>query len=120
MADWFCFLSCTTKILCLNLDATRHGMTFGQVTNGCLSQITRKIHTDYLVHTPGLLVSQCVRDAQVIERMNSGLLSRATASNSCRENIGLSKLTSGSTLNSKVVERSGILSSFINREKDFV
>ncbi len=60
------------------------------------------MHTDYLGHTPSLVVSQCVRDAQVIERMNSGLLSRATASNSCRKNIGLLKLTSDSTLCSKV------------------
>jgi hypothetical protein len=40
----------------------------------------------------------------------TGLLSRAAASNSCRENIGLSNLSSDSTLYCKVAERRGILS----------
>ena len=50
---------------------------------------------------------------QLSERTLSqaGLLSRATASNSCREDIGLMKLLSGSTLYRKVAERRGILPS---------
>jgi len=39
----------------------------------------------------------------------AGLLSRATASNSCREDIGLTKLSPDSTLYRKVAERRGIL-----------
>jgi hypothetical protein len=56
------------------------------------------------------VVSQCVRGAQAIERKDSesaGLLSRAAASNSCRKNIGLSTLSSDSTLYRKVAERQG-------------
>jgi hypothetical protein len=30
------------------------------------------MYTDYVGHTPTLVVSQCVRGAEVIERMNSG------------------------------------------------
>ena len=49
---------------------------------------------------------------QLSERTLSqaGLLSRATASNSYREDIGLMKLLSGSTLYRKVAKRRGILS----------
>ncbi len=39
----------------------------------------------------------------------AGLLPRATANNSCRKNIGLSKLSQDSTLDCKVPERRGIL-----------
>jgi hypothetical protein len=41
----------------------------------------------------------------------AGLLSRATASNNCRKNIGLSKLSPDSNLYLKVAERRVILSS---------
>jgi hypothetical protein len=45
--------------------------------------------------------------------LQAGLLSRATASNSCRKNIGLSKLSPDSTLHRKVAKRRGILSFFL-------
>ncbi len=51
------------------------------------------------------MVSQCVRGTL----RQAGLLSRAIASDSCRENIGLSKLSPDSTLYCKVTERRGIL-----------
>ncbi len=40
----------------------------------------------------------------------AGLLSRAAASNICRKNIGLSKMSPNSTLYHKVAERRGIVS----------
>jgi hypothetical protein len=46
----------------------------------------------------------------------AGLLSRATASNSCRKNIGLTKLPPNSTLYCEVASRRGILSFFHNRQ----
>ncbi len=73
MATWLSYLALTTKVLYSNL---------GQLTNGCWSQITRTMHTSALV------ASQYVRGAL----RQTGLLSRATASNSCRENIRLSQL----------------------------
>jgi hypothetical protein len=73
----------------------------GQVTNVCLSRITRTMHTDYVWHTPTLVVSQCVRElkwSSLWTLRQAGLLSRVTASNSCKKNIGLSKLSPDSTL----------------------
>ena len=62
------------------------------------------------------LVSVSGELKQLNERTLSqaGLLSRATADISCKEDIGPLKLPSGSTLYRKVVERRGILPS---REK---
>jgi len=71
MAEWLCCLVRTNKVLCSNLGAARHRMTLGAGTNGCLSRITRMMHTDYVRHTPALLAGQCVWEAQVIERRNS-------------------------------------------------
>ncbi len=55
------------------------------------------------------MVSQCIRTVQVFERRNSarqvGVLSGAAAGDSGRKNIGLSKLSSDSTLYRKVAER---------------
>jgi hypothetical protein len=53
------------------------------------------------------MASQCVRGAL----RQTSLRSRATARNSCRKNIRLSKLSPDSTLYCKVAERRGILSS---------
>jgi len=43
----------------------------GQVTNDCLYRITQMMHTDYVWHTPALVLSRCVGGPQVIERRNS-------------------------------------------------
>jgi hypothetical protein len=43
----------------------------GLAAKGCLSRITRTMHTDYVWHTPALMVSQCVRETEVIEWRNS-------------------------------------------------
>ncbi len=89
----------------------------GQVTNGCVSQITRTMHTDYVWHAPALVSSMWLVSVYRELKWLSGwticqasLLSRATASNSCRTNIGLLKLFSDSTLYRKVAERWDILS----------
>jgi hypothetical protein len=79
MPEWLCSLA-----LCLNLDAT--------TVNGCMSRFIRTMHTDYVWHTPTLVVSQCVRGAQFIEQKNSAS-GWPSARNSCNKNIGLSKLS---------------------------
>jgi hypothetical protein len=76
------------------------------LTAVCLGSITRTMHMDYVWHTPTLVISQCVR-GWLNERTlcQVGLFSRATASNNCRKDIGLSKLSVDSTLYCKVAER---------------
>jgi hypothetical protein len=51
MNDWLCCLALTV------FEPRRHQTwsDLGQVTSGCLSQITRTMHTDYVWHTPGLV-----------------------------------------------------------------
>jgi hypothetical protein len=93
---------------------TQNGL--GQVANGCLSRIIRKMHTDYVWHTPAFVASMWwVSVYGELKWLSGGtlcqadLLSGATASNSFRKNIGLSKLSPDSTLYRKVAERRDIL-----------
>jgi hypothetical protein len=77
----------------------------GQVTSSCLSLITRTMHTDYVWHTPTLVASQFGWELKWLSGgtlRQAGFLSRATASNSCRKNMGLSKLSLDSILCRKV------------------
>jgi len=85
---------------------------FGQVTNVCLSWITRAMDTDYEGHAQALMASMCwvgvdrelkwLSDGTLDQ---AGLLPRATASNSCRKHIGLLKLSLDSSLYLKIAER---------------
>ncbi len=81
------------------LEVRRHQTEndFGQGINGCLSRINQTKSTDYVCHTPALVASQCVRGS-CSDWAEELCISRATASNSCRKNIGLSKLSPHSTL----------------------
>jgi hypothetical protein len=92
MAEWLCCLARATKVLCSNLGAIRH-------TSALLASM-------WLVSVYGEL--KWLSEGTLRQ---AGLLSRATASKSCRENIGLSKLSSNSTLYLKVAERRGYSSS---------
>jgi hypothetical protein len=74
MGEWLCCLARTIKVLGLNLGATRHRMTFDKsLMTVCLG-------------SPRETLCQ----------------PRAPASNSCRKNIGLSKLSPDSILYRKV------------------
>jgi hypothetical protein len=113
MADWFCYLASTIKVLCWNLGATRHRMTLDKsLTALYLGPSGQCILITCDIRRPLWLVSVYGE----LERLNdgtlrqAGLLSRARASNSCRKNIELSNLSPSSTLYRKVAERRDILS----------
>jgi hypothetical protein len=76
MAEWLCCLACTIKVRCSNRGATRYRMTLDN------SGMTVCLGSPNDAHW---LSGGTLR--QVI------LLSRATASNSCRKNIGLLTLS---------------------------
>jgi hypothetical protein len=99
------------KVMCSKLGANR------QVNKGFLSRISRTMYTDYLWHSPARVTSMSlVNVCGELKWLSGGtqyqadLLPRATAKNSCRKNIGLSKLFADSTLYCKLAERFGILS----------
>jgi hypothetical protein len=80
----------------------------------CLGSPGRGILITWVIHRPLRLVS-VYWELKWLSRgtlRQAGLLSGAIASDSCRKNIGLSKLTLDSTLYRKVAERRGILSFF--------
>jgi hypothetical protein len=81
MVEWLCCLACTIKVRCSNRGATRYRMTLNN------SGMTVCLGSPNDAHW---LSGGTLRQV--------GLLSRATASNSCRKNIGLSKLSPDSTL----------------------
>jgi hypothetical protein len=61
---------------------------------------SRQLPIDYVWHTPDLVVSRCVRELQWLNGgtlRQADLLPTTTTSNSRRKNIGLSKLSPGST-----------------------
>jgi hypothetical protein len=95
MTEWLCSLSRSTKVLCLNIGATRHRMTLEKsLTAVCLKLPGRCILITCDVHR-SLCVYGELSGGTVCQ---AGLLSKATASNSCQNNIGLSKLPPDSTL----------------------
>ncbi len=111
--EWLYCLACTTKLLCWNLGTTRHRMTLDQSrTAVCLGSPGRCILITCDIHWPLWLVSAYgeIKWLSGGTLHQAGLVSKATASNSCRKNIGLKKLSPDSTLYRKVTERPGILS----------
>ncbi len=101
MAEWLCCLARNIKVLCANFGATRHRMNLDKsLVAVCLGSPGRCILITCDMHRPLRLVSVYGE----VKRLSGktlhqvGLLSRATARNSCRKNIGLSKLSSDSTL----------------------
>ncbi len=108
-------LARTAKVLCSNFGATRHGMTLEKsLTAVCLGSPGRCILITCNIRWPLRLVS-VYEDPKWLSGgtlFQVCLLSRATTSNSCRKNIGLSKLFPASTLYRKVAEKRGILSFF--------
>lgn len=89
----------------------------GQGTNSCLSRITQKTHTNQVSHAPAFEASSMWLASVYREfkpysggtPCQAGLLSRGTASNTCTENIELSKLSPESTRYRKLAKRRGIL-----------
>ncbi len=74
------------------------------------------MHTDYVWHTPWLV--SVYGEFKWLTRNTlhrADLLYKATASNSCRKNIGLSKLPPDSTVYCKVADRWDILSFFLQQ-----
>jgi hypothetical protein len=104
MADWLCCLACTIKVPCSNFGATRHRMTLDKsLTAVFLGSPGRCILIMCDIHRPLWLVSvhgECKWLSGETLRP-ADLLSRATAGNRCRKNIGLSKLSPDSTLYAK-------------------
>ncbi len=99
--EWLCCLARTAKALCSNFGATRHGMIWYKSLRAvCLGSPRRCILITCDIHRPLSLVSMYGE----LKWLSGGtlfqacLLSRATASNSCRKNIGFSKLSPNSTL----------------------
>jgi hypothetical protein len=94
------FLARTTKVLCLNLGATRNRTILGKpLTAVCLGSPGRYILIRCDIHRT-LAISQFVQGLKWLSRGTLGhatLLSTATANNSCRKTIGLSKLSPDST-----------------------
>jgi hypothetical protein len=97
MAEWLCCLAGTAKVLCSNFDATRHGMALDKsLTTVCLGSPGRCMLITCNIRRPLRLVSVY----EALKWLSGGtlfqvcLLSRATASNRCRKNIGFP----GSTL----------------------
>jgi hypothetical protein len=115
MAEWLSYSTRSTRVLCLNLDAIRHGITLDRsLTAICLGSPVRS-HTDYEWHIPAVVAS--MRLVSIYEKRNwlsgttlrqTGLQSRATASSSCMKNIELPKLSQDSTLYRKVAEKLSI------------
>jgi hypothetical protein len=112
MAKCLCCLERTVKVLCSNLRATRYRMILDKLlTAVCLGSPGRCILITCDIHRSLWLVS--VYDelkwlsGEFLGQV--GLLSGASASNSCRKKIGLSKLSPNSTLYHNVAERRGIL-----------
>ncbi len=111
MPEWLCSLACTTKVLCSNLGAPRHRMTLDKsVTAVCLGLPGRCI----------LITCDIHRTYGELKRLSGGTLrqvgrlSRATARNSCRKNIALSKQSPESTLYRKAGYSFLFLSTFFN------
>jgi hypothetical protein len=99
----------TTKVRCSNL---RYGMTLYKALMAvCLGSTGRCLLMTCGIRQPLWLVSVCW-ELKWLSRgtlRQVGLLFRSTASNSCRETSGLSKLSAGSILYSEVAERRDIL-----------
>jgi hypothetical protein len=103
MAEWVSCSARTTEVLRLNLGKSLIAVSLG--SPGRCILIMCDIHWPlWLVSLYGELKWLSGRNLR-----QAGLLSRAPASNSCRENIRLSKLSPDSTLYRKVAERRGFL-----------
>jgi hypothetical protein len=83
-----------STVFALRRDQTQNDL--GQVVNGCLYRITGTMHIDYVWRTStlvsGIWSVSVYGELKWLSRgtlHQAGLLSRATASNSCRKNIGL-------------------------------
>ncbi len=106
MGEWLCYFARTTKVLYSNLSVTGHRMTLCKSLTavclgspGCYILITCDIHRLlWLVRVYGEL-----KGLSVGTLCQVGLLSTATASNSCRKNIELSKLSPDSTLYTSIL-----------------
>jgi hypothetical protein len=115
MAEWLCCLPRTIKVLWSNLGATRRRMTLDKsLTAVCLGSPKRCILITCDIH-PTLWLVCVYGKLKWLSRGTlrwKGVLSRATANNSCRKNLRLSKLAPNSSPYLKLAERRGILSCF--------
>jgi hypothetical protein len=105
MAEWLYCLARTIKVLCSNLGTTTDGMTLDKsLTAVCLESPWRGILITCDIHRPLWLVSvyEELKWLSGETLCQAGFLSTATSRNSCRKNIGLSKLSPDSTLCRKV------------------
>jgi hypothetical protein len=105
----FCLVRTTIGVFS-NLSATRDRMVLDKSLMAACLGSSRAVHTDYVWHTPALMVSQSIRGAQVIEWRNYASdrpSVKITGSNSCRKNIGLSTLSLDNSLYRKVAEEGG-------------
>jgi hypothetical protein len=112
MAEQLCRLACTTKALCSSLGATRYRMTLDKsITAVCLRSPRRYMLITCDIYRPLWLVSVYgeFKWSSGGTLHQTGLQSRAKASNSRRKNIELIKLSPHSTLYHKVAERRSIL-----------
>jgi hypothetical protein len=118
MIEWLCCLARTTEVLCFNLGATRHRINLEKSLTavylgspGRCMLITCDIHRSlYLVS-----VHEELKWFSGETLHQAGLLSRARASNSSKNNIGLEKLSSDNTLYHKVAERRGFLLPYLSK-----
>jgi hypothetical protein len=111
MTKWLSCLARTTKVLWSNFVIIRHGMTLDKsLTTVCIGSPERCILITCDIHQSLWLVSVYGEFKWSIggTLRQVSLLSRATASNSCRKNIGLSKSSLDSTLYRRVAERRGV------------